>query len=324
MKPSIKINFTDFWTGFVKDNNYFFNLLSTRYNVILDEDPDYLFYSCFGKEYLKYKCIRIYYSAENLRPDFTGCDYALTFDFNNRQNHFRFPLYGYYIDMYPKQLSKDVSNLFRKRSRDELKKAWLAKKKFCCIVVSNGSSKKRINFFKKLNSYKAVDSGGKFMNNVGGPVALKLDFIKDYRFVISFENSSYPGYTTEKILEPILTDSIPIYWGNPKVGLDFNENRFLDYRKFPSEESLIAKILELENDVEKALDVIVEPPFPGGTTPPVFIQDEKVLAFFDRIIREKGSKRKVADSPKRYIHRLKLQWEKLLWALNRLQQKFKR
>ena len=37
---------------------------------------------------------------------------------------------------------------------------------------------------------------------------------------IAFENSSFPGYTTEKIFEPMLEGSIPIYWGNPRVDED--------------------------------------------------------------------------------------------------------
>ena len=49
-------------------------------------------------------------------------------------------------------------------------------------------------------------------------VSNKMDFIKDYKFVISFENSSNPGYTTEKLIEPMLVNSIPIYWGNTEVG----------------------------------------------------------------------------------------------------------
>ena len=39
----IKINFVDFWTGFDKLNNYFFNLLSKKYTIIIDENPDLLF-----------------------------------------------------------------------------------------------------------------------------------------------------------------------------------------------------------------------------------------------------------------------------------------
>ena len=89
----------------------------------------------------------------------------------------------------------------------------------------------------------------------GGTIE-KLHFIKDYKFVISFENSSHEGYTTEKILEPLLANCIPIYWGDPKVNLDFNKNRFLNYTDFRNEKEFINKILEVDNDDLKAFEIL--------------------------------------------------------------------
>jgi len=129
------------------------------------------------------------------------------------------------------------------------------------MVVSNPNSSKRLEFFKELSKIKQVDSGGSVMNNVGGKVADKTAFIKDYKFVISFENSQYKGYTTEKILEPIYVDSIPIYWGNPLVDKDFNAKRFIDYAKFESEKELIDKLLEIDQNDELAIDMLMQPTF---------------------------------------------------------------
>ena len=43
---NLKINFVDYWPGYDKSNNYFYHLLSTQYNIIIDEeDPDLLFFS---------------------------------------------------------------------------------------------------------------------------------------------------------------------------------------------------------------------------------------------------------------------------------------
>ena len=173
------------------------------------------------------------------------------------------------------------------------------------MVVSNPGSAKRIHFFEQLNKIKKVDSGGRYLNTIGGPVPDKLEFIKDYRFVISFENTSYPGYTTEKILEPIITDSIPIYWGNTRINEDFNEKRFLNYDSFINEAALIEKIIALENDPEKAIDMIMQSPFPNGFEKPSYIQDSEVLIFFESIVKEKGIKVPVATTYKRYIHFVK-------------------
>ena len=56
----------------------------------------------------------------------------------------------------------------------------------------------RTRIFDLLSAYKPVASGGKWRNNVGGPMADKIAFQSKYRFVIAFENSSTSGYLTEK------------------------------------------------------------------------------------------------------------------------------
>lgn len=323
MKQTLRLWFTDFWDRFIPADNLFYNLLSPHYSIVLDEkQPDLLIYSCFGKEYLQYNCTRLFYCAENMRPDFNACDYALTFDFNNDKRHLRYPLYGYYIDMFPKLLNVPVDNLFVQRSREELKKQWMQKKKFCCIVVSNGASKKRIEFFKKLNAIKPVDSGGMVLNNVGGPVKSKIDFIKDYRFVISFENSSHEGYITEKILEPLLTDSIPLYWGNPKASLDFNEKRFLNYHAFKTEDDFINAILYLENNPDKAIDMITAAPFPGGFVKPADINDERLLKFLQMIIAKLPAHKPVAQTYRKHLHSINQRMQAFRYSLRARLSKF--
>ena len=294
----IKINFVDFWPGFDKTNNYFYNLLVQHYNVRIDENPDLLFYSCYNKDYLKYNCTRIFYTAENIRPDFTACDYAFSFDYNTRKNHYRLPLYSMYVE-----LLGWLTKLETLPTREEARAIWRAKTKFCCMVVSNPNSPKRLEFFKTLSQIQQVDSGGSVLNNVGGKVANKADFIKDYKFVISFENSAYNGYTTEKILEPIHADCIPIYWGNPSVDQDFNTRRFIDYSTFASEKELIASLLEIDQNEELAIAMLMQPTFsPGKKTH----QEERqqVLAILISLIE--NPKKPIAQQWWRHMHKLRL------------------
>ena len=45
-KQTLKIEFCDFWPGFIKDKNYFYDLLSLDYDIKIDsQDPDLLFFS---------------------------------------------------------------------------------------------------------------------------------------------------------------------------------------------------------------------------------------------------------------------------------------
>lgn len=242
----VKIDFSDFWKGFNKKNNYFYNLLSEDFHVEISSNPDFLFYSIFGKEHKKYNCIKIFFSGENIGPNFNDCDYSMCFDWLDDERHYRLPLYILYEGYYD-LINKKVDNL-------------LINRKFCNFVVSNGSNKIRNDFFLKLNKYKKVDSGGRFMNNIGYPVIDKLKFQSEYKFSIAFENNAYRetriGYTTEKIMEPMKVNSIPIYWGNEWINREFNTESFVNYYDFENENDLIEYIIFLDKNDDKYLETL--------------------------------------------------------------------
>ncbi len=247
-KQILKINFSDFWKGFNKTNNLFFNLLKHHFQLEISEDPDILFYSCFGYHFLNYKCHRIFYTGENIKPNYYDCDFSLTFyheDFNNR--NFRLPLYLFSNLKSVIDLPKDPEKIAK------------TKNKFCNMVVSNEKCKARNNFYHLLNGIKKVDSGGRYLNNVGGPVKDKLAFISDYKFTLAFENKSTPGYVTEKLIEPMRVNSIPIYWGNTKVNLDFNEKSFINAHRFKTFDELAKYIIEVDNDNNLYKQILAEP-----------------------------------------------------------------
>ena len=76
----------------------------------------------------------------------------------------------------------------------------------------------RDELFEYLSQYKLVDSGGRHKNNIGGSIDDKFLFQQQYKFSIAYENSSTPGYTTEKIIQALAAGtSEPIYWGNPEI-----------------------------------------------------------------------------------------------------------
>lgn len=279
MKRTIKINFSDFWPGFNPNDNYLINVLKRHYNIELAEDPDILFFSCYGLGYLSYKCHKVQFLAENLRPDFRITDFALSFDYLDHPNHLRFPLYVMYFDQH-----YTVEDLVRKKSPEEIDRIIASKKKFCCFLVSNPKSHIRIDFFHRLSQYKKVDSGGRVLNNIGGtPVANKLDFVKDYKFIIAFENSSYPGYTTEKVLEPRQVNTIPIYWGNPIVEQEMNTKSFVNFHDYNSFDALLEKVIEIDQNDDLYRKYQQESLF-YGDAPNEYFNEERVTGFFDKVI----------------------------------------
>lgn len=249
---TIKIKFVDFGTSFEKEGFYIYQYLLKKYNVIISDEPDYLFFSSFGYEHLKYNCIRIFYTGENARPNFNHCDYAIGFDYIEFEDRYiRFPLFLAF-DAY--------RNIFKIACEKHLDTNNLKiRNKFCNMVCSNGLNSERIRFFKELNTYKQVDSGGKLLNNVGGPVKSKLEFQKNYKFSLAFENSKSNGYSTEKIIDAFASGGIPIYWGDSRITEVFNEKAFINSNQFHSTEEVIAFIKKVDENDDIYLSYIKEP-----------------------------------------------------------------
>ncbi len=247
----LKICFVDFWANFNAENNFFYNLLKENFDVELSEDPDYCFFSVYGYKNLKFSnCIKIQFIGENQVPDFNLCDYAMGFQnlaFEDR--YLRFPLFFIY---------GGYDNLRNKRIFDTDK---YLNRNFCNFIYSNHMYANPIRevFFKELSKYKKVDSGGKFMNNLGYAVADKVEFIRNYKFTIAFESSKLNGYTTEKIFEPMVVNSIPIYYGNPNVNHDFNEESFIWLKKESDIDEVVSKVIELDKNDDKYIEMLMRP-----------------------------------------------------------------
>jgi len=252
MKKKIKIDFTDFWVGFAKTDNYFYNLLKEEFDVEISNNPDYLFFSLFGQNHQRYNCKKIFYTGENIAPPLGYCDYSFSFDYLEDNRNYRLPHYLLYDGYYELAIEKQI---------DES----LAKRKFCNFVVSNGDCQVRNDFFTKLSKYKKIDSGGRFANNIGYAVTDKRKFQSEYKFSIAFENNAYrpqhSGYTTEKIMEPMTVNSIPLYWGNPDIGREFNTESFINFYDFYSEDDMIDYIIELDKDDSRYLKMLNKPWF---------------------------------------------------------------
>ncbi len=272
----IKIDFVDFWPNFNKADNYITQLLKTRYTLEITDKPDFLIYSVFSNNYKQFNCPKIFYTGENVRPDFTKCDYSFSFDYIDNPRNYRLPLYAWWAP--PEQLIKPKDlNVHKILSQ---------KTKFCNFIYGNPNAKKRIEFMQKLSRYKQVDCCGTLLNNVGRVVTEmeKVDFIKDYKFTIAFENSEYPGYTTEKIVQPMLVNSLPIYCGNPLIDKDFNTRSFLNYNDFPSEEKLIEKIIEIDQDDNLYFEYL-EQPYYHNNQVNEFVDPENILRQFKSIFK---------------------------------------
>ena len=242
-----------------------------------DEKPDFLFFGDTGdSEHLLYPSttIRIFLTGENIAANWNEADYALTHERIWNERHWRVPLWRHWYDEEHTHVERDYDVV---KSRVD---------RFCNFIYSNDRAKKRIEFFRMLSNYKSVDSAGRMMNNIGGPVEDKRSYLARCKFTIAFENESHPGYATEKIIEPLLMGSIPIYWGDPQIDQDFNPDCFINVHRFGSLEDVVDEVRRIDHDDDLWRQYVTAPIFRDGRLPDK-LSDQAVLLFFETIFQNR-------------------------------------
>lgn len=272
---TIRFAYADMWGNFNPDWFRLIKMLKKKYDIVTDyENPDYVICGPFGHDFLKYDCPRILFLGEALAPDFNLYDYAIGFDrieFGDR--YLRAPLYVFETEQFA----------LAKQKHEFSDEFYLGKKHFCNFIVSNGNAiPEREEFFYKLSESKKVDSAGRYLNNMpdGKNCDNKIEFQKNYKFSLAFENSIFDGYVTEKIVQAWTAGTIPIYYGGNGVEKDFNEDAFIDVSKFSSMEECIDYILYLDENPDEYLKI--------AKTPIYRSEDEldyegRIINFFDNI-----------------------------------------
>ena len=244
MKKTVKVKFVGFCDTFDVNKNTIYRLLQKHYDVQFCEngEEDYSICSLYGSDYVNAKGVRIFYNGEAVAPDFTLFDYYIGFDelhFSDR--YVRCP--NYLMNL---KYADDVK-LMLSRHTDAHEK----REKFCSWVCSNGHADKiRDTIFDSLSEYKPVDSGGRYRNNMGiaEGVPDKRKFQQEYKFSLAIENTSYKGYTTEKLIESFAAGGLPIYWGDPDVSKYFNPRAFVNLMDYPTIEDGIEAVKALDNN----------------------------------------------------------------------------
>ena len=263
----MKISFCDFWDGFDNHNNFFTQLLKSS-DLVFDivdviDSPDVIFYSCFGELNKHFSCKKIFFTGENFRPDINS-NYSITFDYDIK-NNIRMPLWYMYIDWFNVGSYGNPGYLIPLSYLNQPNEFSIIKKNEFCVFMSNKAEYHRVNMFNTLNKRKRVDSYGSVFNNMGGKLGGtekdKLEIISKYRFSIAFENSSYPGYNTEKLLHAKVVGNIPLYWGDPNIYNDMNPEAFLNFSNYKSFEEMVEHVMELENNPSKRNDILNKPLF---------------------------------------------------------------
>lgn len=289
-KRKVRIQFTDFEESSTFEDMVLPRILAQRFELELSDNPDFVVYADGGQQYRKYNCTRIHFAIESHSANYRQCDYSLDFDFSDDPRQLRWPLYVKIAYGHG-----GVDALIRSPG-ENAEQLLAAKSKFCAFIYSNNDPRawRRVQFFEMLSKYKRVDSCGRLMNNIGGPFPghiTKVDYCRDYKFTFAFENKAQHGYTSEKIVQPMFSRSVPLYWGNPDIATDFNPGSFVNVNDFTSLDEALDYVIALDQDDTRYCDMLSQPYLPENA-PTKFFDEERLLDFFDRIFAKPPRRRK--------------------------------
>jgi hypothetical protein len=146
----------------------------------------------------------------------------------------------WWLNMNYNQLINSIGNISKNNSSTTLSTIVSSK-------YTDPGHKFRIDFLKYLEEKKnfsidiyGVDNFHKFKNYVK-PLNDKKDGLFPYKYTLVVENTKKENYLTEKLIDAILSETLPIYWGCPNV-FDFFSEKSIIYLE--------------SNDFEKCYQII--------------------------------------------------------------------
>jgi len=142
-------------------------------------------------------------------------------------------------------------------------------KKDVCVIISNSRGKERNEFLNELEKHFNVCYAGGYKNNIGCSLAPQYNtkeyhtFVNQFKFIISMENSREDTYITEKIINGLLSNIIPVYWGSDKVHDYINKERFLNLKDINNINKVIKKMIFLKENPNEWLKIVNNNVFPN-------------------------------------------------------------
>lgn len=263
----MKVFFNGWFDGFIDKTNpglnyeFFLNLFEKVYNEgceIGDYETseilcefDMLLNSCSWVNVKKWKHTYLFSGESYLRCNKKDYDCVL-FSQRNHENTINVPLFIPYI----------YTNHFLQKLECIHKTPRLSvPTKDVCVLVSNTGGYVRNMFFDKLEKVMRVDYGGGYKTNIERVTHTYntqefIDFVSQYKFIISMENSREDTYITEKIVHGLLAKTVPVYWGSEKVHQYINEERIVNMKDINDIDMVIQKMIDIKNNDSLWLDIV--------------------------------------------------------------------
>jgi hypothetical protein len=228
-----------FWDGFIEEKNpvhvrFFLDLFKNVFSCPIHisskfEECDILLESIFENSILdhkKWKYSFLFSGESRLVPWYKQYSCVLWGE-RNYENIINLPLFIPYI--YCNSISFKTNSTVPQKN--------------VCAILSNPNGKERNLFMEKLEKLIPIDYAGSYKTNIDilqHPYNTDgfSDFVSQYKFIITMENSREDTYITEKILHGFTSGTVPIYWGSLRVGDYFNKDRFINVETVDDESVL--------------------------------------------------------------------------------------
>ena len=189
----------------------------------------------------------VWETAENIRVPLHDWDLSLSFDLDNYGgSNIYCPYWLFSTDVFG---DHQGGTFGRAIPLGELLSARTIERvppKFCAAFLRNPEPR-RLRALNALRRHGQVDVYGR---HTGKYIHSKSHLSGQYKFILAFENTLYPGYITEKLIESWAMEAIPL-WSGPRLGSElFNHNAFLNLEPHHTIEEFCGKVGALAQDWE--------------------------------------------------------------------------
>lgn len=272
------LDWYDYITPGSSTDNIFLWILKKHFNIIIDDkNPDVLFYSLYYNRHLEYKnCLKIYVNSEPIsynhlemydnnfrhKVSINDADYIITSYQSNIEKNYYMPIFllWLYHNIYVTQKVESFESLTNYRKVTD-------RPNFCAFLHNNNVPERRRKVFEKLSNYKHIHTKNRDLN-FGGFTSEKIEAFKNFKFSFAmqnhyytenFENCDAPGLIDEKVIESLISGTIPLYYGNENVGDYLNSDAILNYHNFNDDDKFVEEIIKVDKSSKLYYDIASQP-----------------------------------------------------------------